>query len=100
MKLPPFWTENIAAWFDQSKSQCCLKGVTSIKTKFDYRVKSMMQEVTVKVLNLIQNQLAKDPHSYLKNRLLQMIALNDYARCKDMTRLPLTGDMQPFTLMF
>ena len=42
VKLPPFWPENIKAWFVQSESQFPLKGVKSSQSKFDYCVQLLL----------------------------------------------------------
>ena len=39
-----------------------------------------------------------DPYHHLKDRLLWMFALKDYARAEAIAKLPLTSDMQPSTL--
>ena len=61
VKLPLFWPDNIKTWFVQTESQFRLKGVSVSQTTFEYCVHSMMQEVAVKVLNLIKNPPANDP---------------------------------------
>ena len=53
----------------------------------------MRQEVAVKVLALIRNPPDDDPHQTLKDRLLRMFALNDYACAEAIANLPLTGHM-------
>ena len=79
VKLPLVLPDNIETWFVQSESQFRLKGVTVSKTEFDYCVQSMMQEVALKVLNLIRNLPTKDPCQHLKERILWIFALNYYA---------------------
>ena len=79
VKLPPFWPDNIETWLVQSESQFCLKGVSASQTKFDYVVQSLSQTNAVKGLDLIRASPADDPYGHLKERLLQMYALTDYA---------------------
>ena len=59
----------------------------------------MMQEVPIKVLNLIRNPPAENLYQLLKDRLLQMFALNNYRRTEAIANIPLTGNMQPSTLI-
>ena len=66
--------DNIETLFVQSEAQFQLKEVTSSLTKFDYCIQSMVQEVAVKILDLIHNPLAVDPYCHLKDRLLIMYA--------------------------
>ena len=99
VKLPLFWPDNIETWFVQSESQFRFKGVVVSQTKFDYCVQSMMQEVAVKVLNIIRNPPAEDSYRHLKDRLLRMFVLNDYSCAEAILNLPLSGEMQPSTLM-
>ena len=63
----------------------------------------MFQSDKVKVLDLIRAPPATDPYQHLKDRLLRMYALTDYARFKAIfeaiSSLPLSGDMLPSALM-
>ena len=59
----------------------------------------MPQTHTVMVLDLIRVPPTVDPYGHLKEGLLQMYALTDYARYMVFFSLPLTGDMLPFNLM-
>ena len=99
VKLPLFSPDNIKTWFVQAESQFPLKGVIVSQTKFDYCVQSKTHEVAIKVLNLIRNSPADDPFQRLKDRLLRMYALNNYACAAVIANLPLTCDMQPSILM-
>ena len=99
VKLPPFWPDNIETWLVQSESQFCLKGVSASQTKFDHVVQSMSQTDAVKVLDLICAPPANDPYGHLKERLLWMYALTDYACCEAISSLPLSRDILPSTLM-
>ena len=99
IKLPPFWPDNIKTWLIQFKSQFCLKGVTVSQTKFDHVVQSMSQTDAVKVLDLIHAPPRDNPYGHLKNCLLQMYGLTDYARFEAISSLPYSGDMLPSALM-
>ena len=79
VKLPLFWPENIETWFVQAKSQFCLRAVIVSQPMFEYCIQAMMQEVAVKVLDLISNPPIENPYQHLKDRLLRVYALNDYA---------------------
>ena len=98
VKLPPFWLDNIEPWLIQSESQFHLKGVVCSQTKFDYVVKAMSQSYAVKVLDFIRTPPA-DPYRHIKEHLLKMYALTDYARYEAISSLSLLGDVLPFTLM-
>ena len=89
VKLPPFWLDNIETWLVQSGSQFRLKGVAQSQTKFGYCVQSMSLGDSVK----IGNSPAKDPYCHLKECLLPMYALNNYAPYEAISNFPLTGDM-------
>ena len=86
-------------WVVQSKSQFGLKGVPASQTKFHYVVQSMSQTDAWKVLDLIQAPPAIDPYGHLKEHLLWMYALTNYAHYKAILSLLLSGDMLPSTLM-
>ena len=59
----------------------------------------MSQSDAVKVLDLIRALPATDPYQHLRDPLLRMYALTDYARFKAISSLPQSGDMLPFALM-
>ena len=59
----------------------------------------MSQSDTVKVLDLIRAPPADNPYGHLKDILLRMYALTDYACYEAISSLPLSGDMLPFALM-
>ena len=59
----------------------------------------MSQSDTVKVLDLIRDPPATNPYRHLKDRLLRMYALTDYASLEAISNLPLSGDMLPSALM-
>ena len=99
VKLPPFWPDDIETWLVQSESQFRLKGVTTSQTKFDYFVQAMSQSDAVKVLDLIRDSLTDNPYGHLKDILLRMYALTDYALYEANSSLPLYGDMLPSDLM-
>ena len=99
VKLPPFWSDNIETWLIQSESQFRLKGITYSQTKFDYVMQAMSQSDTVKVLDLIRAPPATNPYQHLKDCLLRMYALTDYAYFKAVSNVPLSGDLLPSALM-
>ena len=97
-KRPPFWPDNKETWLIQSESQFGLKGVKCSQTKFDYVVQAMSQSDATKVLDLIRAPPA-DHYRHIKEHLLKMYALTDYARYEAISSLPLSGDMLPSALM-
>ena len=99
VKLPPFWPDNIDAWFSQVESQFRIKGVTTQQTKFDYVVQAMSQSEVVKVLDLVRNLPNTNPYSTLKDNLTSLFAMTEYARYEAFINLPMSGDMLPTTLM-
>ena len=58
----------------------------------------MSQSDAVKVLDLIRAPPA-DSYRHIKECLLKMYSLTDYARYEAISSLPLSGDMLPSTLM-
>ena len=89
--FPPFWPDNIEMWLIQSESQFRLKGVTFSQTNFDHVIQSMSQNNAVKVLNLIRTPPRDDPYGHLKNCLLRMYGLTDYACLEAISSLPFLG---------
>ena len=99
VKLPPFWPDNIEAWFSQIESQFRTKKIIAELTKFDYVVQALSQTEVVKVLDLVQSPPPLVPYSTLKKRLLSLHAMTEYARYEALVGLPMSGDMLPSTLM-
>ena len=58
----------------------------------------MTQEGTNKVLNLIRNPPTDESYRHIKDRLLRIFSLNDYARAEAIANMPLTSNMQSSTL--
>ena len=79
VKLPPFWPESINAWFSQVEAQFRIKKVVTEQTKFDYVVQALSQTEVVKVLDLVQSPPPLVPYTTLKNRLLSLHAMTEYA---------------------
>ena len=73
--------------------------MTVSQIKFDYCIQAMPQEVTFEVLNLIRYPPTKNPCQHLKDRLLRVYALYNYACAKAIANLPVSGDMQTSSLM-
>ena len=59
----------------------------------------MSQTDAMKFLDLIRVPPTDDLYGHLKDRLLQMYALSNYACYKAISSLPLSCDMLPFALM-
>ena len=59
----------------------------------------MSQTETVKVLDLIHVSPRDNPYGHLKNRLLRMYGLTDYACLEAISSLPFLGDMLPSGLV-
>ena len=91
VKLPLFWPDNIETWLIQSQYQFHLKGVTVSQTKFDHVVQSMSQKDAVKVLDKIHAPPCDNPYGHLKNCLLGMYDLTDYARFEAISSLQFWG---------
>ena len=90
VKLPPFWPDNIDAWFSQVEAQFRIKGVTTQQTKFDYVVQAMSQSEVVKVLDLVRNLPQIDLYLTLRSRLTSLFAMTEYARYKAFINLPMS----------
>ena len=59
----------------------------------------MSQTDAIKVLDLIRASLATDSYRHLKDCLLRMYALTDYARFEAFSSLPLSREILPSVLM-
>jgi hypothetical protein len=95
MKLPTFWATQPEVWFLQAEAQFALRNITADNTKFHYVVAALDQDTAGRVLNILKSPPAQNKYEALKNRLLQLLTLNDYERASKLLNLPTTGDDKP-----
>ena len=62
-------------------------------------LQALSQSDAVKVLDIMRAPPTSNPYQHLKDWLLRMYVLTDYARFEAISSLPLSGDMLPSALM-
>lgn len=80
VKLPQFWTYCPDAWFIHAEIQFATKGITLDRTKYEYIITALPQEVIVTVLDLIQNPPVTDLYNSLKKALVERHSLSETSR--------------------
>ena len=98
IKVPPFWSEQLAVCFSQLESQFLIKGITSQQTKFAYVVANLTQEVAIRIPDIIATP-PPVPYDSIKTLLISMFVLSDYQKAETLVNLPAMGDQKPTLLM-
>lgn len=73
LKLPPFWPNLPVHWFHQVESQFNTRGINTERTKYDYLISSLTQEVITSVFDVMQGIVTTQdatPYTTLKNALI------------------------------
>lgn len=55
VKIPPFWPQNIEAWFACIEAQFSIRDISSSKTKFFHVISGLSPDITSQVLDVIQD---------------------------------------------
>jgi hypothetical protein len=99
IKLPPFWPEDPASWFQLAEAQFALRKVADPVTRY-YHV---LAALSVDSIRLVRHVLHDDtsPESYerLRASLLASHSLSNYQKMERMMRLPPLGDRKPSVML-
>lgn len=95
VKLAPFWSSNPVAWFSVAESQFNLKNITADRTKYDYVVSSLSEEVITTVLDEISNPPEDNKYTSLKNKLITRNSESEELRLEKILSGSELGDRKP-----
>ena len=101
VKLPDFWSDDPDLWFLHAESAFRNAQVTQSRTKFDYAVQKLPQNVMVSVRSLVLNSAATSstPYEDLKAKLVASYTLSRCQRVSKLIHHPALGDRRPTALM-
>ncbi|XP_073835814.1 uncharacterized protein [Musca autumnalis] len=98
IKLPGFWTNCPEAWFIHAEMQFATKGITLDKTKYEYVVTALPQEVIMSVLDVIRNSRNNNSYEDLKDVLIKRHTLSESKRIDKILFDLEMGDQKPSEL--
>ena len=80
VKLPDFWTEDPDLWFLHTKSLFWNAQITQSRTKFDYIVQKLPQNIMISVHSLIMNSASSSstPFEDLKAKFVSSYTLSHW----------------------
>ena len=99
VKLPTFWTENAASWFNQAEAQFALRNITQDETKYYHVVSSLDMHTSARANVLMQNPPATNKYTALKNFLLKAYQLSEPERADMLLAMESLGNRRPSQLM-
>jgi hypothetical protein len=73
VRLPPFWAEGPAVWFELAEVQFSLADITKEKTKFYYIFSQLDHCYAVEVQDIVTSPPQHDPYTKLKTELLNRL---------------------------
>lgn len=98
VQIPPFWSEDPAAWFLSIEAQFAIKGINQDNTKYYHALSKLDVETIKNVKDIATNAPQVDSYSQLKKRLCSSYELTDEARASRILDCRSLGDMKPSQL--
>lgn len=95
VKLPQFWTNCPEAWFIHAEMHFATKGITQSRTKYEYIITALPQDVIMTVLDTIQNPNSTNPYEHLKNILIERHSISEHKKLDKILSDSQIGDRKP-----
>lgn len=95
IKLPQFWVNCPEAWFIHTEMQFATRGILQDKTKYEYVVTALPQEVIMTVIDVIQNPPNDDRYGNLKDVLINRHTISETRRLDKIFSDSEIGDQRP-----
>ncbi|XP_037828132.1 uncharacterized protein LOC119616058 [Lucilia sericata] len=95
VKLPQFWTNCPDAWFIHAEMQFTTKGISLDRTKYEYIITALPQEVIITVLDIIQNPPPNNLYHNLKKVLVERHSLSETSRLEKILSDSEMGNRKP-----
>ena len=99
LKLPPLWTADPLVWFAQIESQFATRRITSLRTKYEYVVASLTQNIAMEVRDILISLPANQPFSILKEKLLLRTTVSEQRKLQTLLTTVELGDRTPSQLL-
>ncbi|XP_015440032.1 PREDICTED: uncharacterized protein LOC107194838 [Dufourea novaeangliae] len=95
IRIPPFWPEQPAVWFDQIEAQFAINGVTADTTKFYYVMAQLEHKYALEVQDIFANPPEKDKYGTLKKELVHRLSASQSQRIDKLLEKEDIGDRTP-----
>ena len=92
VKLPDFWSENVAAWIKQAEAQFRIAKVSNPQLQFDYVIQKLDHNTVDRIQDLILDPPEADQYNILKQRLLSTYTKSIYEKLSAFYAIPPLGD--------
>ena len=99
VKLPPFWTEDVSAWFMRVEAMFRTSNISQDQTKFDYIVSSLDPRVVKEVLHVIKSPPAAEKYGTLKTALVKAFDKSQDQKDKELLSISGLGDLSPSAML-
>ena len=99
VKLPDFWSENLAAWIKQAEAQFRIAKVSNPQLQFDYVIQKLDHNTVDRIQDLILDPPEADQYNVLRQRLLSTYTKSIYEKLSAFYAIPPLGDKRPTELM-
>lgn len=99
VSLPPFWPENVEAWFLQVEAQFQLRGITSDVTKYNHIVTGLPNNFVNDVINILRDPPVQDKYGKLKAQILSIHSESEQKRIDRVFNEITLGDKKPSALL-
>lgn len=95
IRIPPFWPEQPAVWFNQIEAQFVINGVTADATKFYYVMAQLERKYAFEVQDIFANPPTKDKYETLKKELVRRLSASQSQRIEKLLEKEDIGDRTP-----
>jgi len=95
VRLPTFWTDRPAVWFEQAEAQFEMAAITRQRTKFNYVVFQLNQQQAAEVEDIITTPSEDEPYDRLKAELVRRLSTSREQRVRQLLSHDEMGDRSP-----
>ena len=99
VNLPPFWSDNAAAWFALAESRFRMKRMYDEWDRYDCVISSLSKDSLRLIMDLITAPPDDEPYLAIKGRLLASHQLTDYQRIEQLLAMDNLGGRRPTELL-
>ncbi|XP_063898328.1 uncharacterized protein LOC135119011 [Helicoverpa armigera] len=95
VKLPPFWSDRVAIWFEQAEAQFLLAGITTDITKYSYILSQIDTKIVGEIEHIFINPPAEGKYEKLKEALMKRFSISEEQRLRQLLSDEELGDRKP-----
>jgi hypothetical protein len=99
IKLPPFWTTRLGAWFTFAESRFQLRSIEDKQQRFEHVLSALPAEMVSQVMDLVDTLPTENQYQYFKAQLLNIHQLSDYEKFDMLSKMEPMGGRKPSQLL-